>query len=72
MDTTTNFKGIQRMATEASAHTSINKQREFCNNSQIQNVCRDGKQIENYEGTFAHMDCECAVVESLITGLLGF
>ena len=33
MDTTTNFKENQRMATEASAHTSRNKQKEFCKKS---------------------------------------
>ena len=34
------------------------------------NLYREGKQIENYEGTFANMDCECAVVESMISGLV--
>ena len=64
----TNFKEIQKMEKKASAHTS--KRKSLKENFQPCNICRDGKQIENYEGTFANMDCECAVVESMISGLL--
>ena len=72
MDIMTNFKGIQKMKWRASARTSkieTNDETNYLRN--LTNVCRNGEQIENYEGIFANMDCECAVVESMITGLRG-